>query len=108
VAGLGTAPGGNRGSMKSSTVSFLQSRKYLISLSVRSAAIYRSDDDQIGVVFTMSKWHAKNENYWYAYHPHQDEFLATAKHGYFILGMMDLDLAVALPVEVMRQNLSKL
>lgn len=74
----------------------------------RSAAIYRSDDDQIGVVCTMSKWHAKNENYWYAYHPHQDQFLASAKHGYFILGMMDLDVAVALPVEVMRQNLGKL
>ena len=56
----------------------------------------------------MSKWHAKNENYWYAYHPHQDQFLASAKHGYFILGMMDLDVAVALPVEVMRQNLGKL
>jgi hypothetical protein len=74
----------------------------------RSAAIYRSDDDQIGIVCTMSKWHAKNENYWYAYHPHQDQFLATTKHGYFVLGMMDLDVAVALPVEIIRQNLDKL
>lgn len=74
----------------------------------RSAAIYRSDDNQIGVVCTMSKWHAKNENYWYAYHPHQDQFLGTVKRGYFVLGMMDLEVAVALPVEVIRQNLSKL
>ncbi len=74
----------------------------------RSAAIYRSDANEVGVVCTMSKWHAKNENYWYAYHPHQDEFLATTKQGYFVLGMMDLDVAVALPVEVVRQNLGKL
>jgi hypothetical protein len=74
----------------------------------RSAAIYRSDANEIGVVCTMSKWHTKNENYWYAYHPHQDKFLATTKHGYFVLGMMDLELAVVLPVEVIRQNLEKL
>jgi hypothetical protein len=74
----------------------------------RSAAIYRSDANEIGVVCTMSKWHAKNENYWYAYHPHQDKFLATTNHGYFVLGMMDLELAVVLPLEVIRQNLGKL
>ncbi len=74
----------------------------------RSAAIYRSEANEIGVVCTMSKWHAKNENYWYAYHPHQDKFLATTKDGYFVLGMMDLELAVVLPVEVIRQNLGKL
>jgi hypothetical protein len=74
----------------------------------RSAAIYRTDDNQIGVVCTMSKWHAKNENYWYAYHPHQDQFLATTKRGYFVLGMMDLEVAVALPAEVIRENLGKL
>jgi hypothetical protein len=74
----------------------------------RSAAIYRSDVNEIGVVCTMSKWHAKNENYWYAYHPHQDKFLATTKQGYFVLGMMDSEAAVALPVEVIRQNLTKL
>jgi hypothetical protein len=74
----------------------------------RSAAIYRSEANEIGVVCTMSKWHAKNENYWYAYHPHQDEFLATTKQGYFVLGLMDSEVAVALPVAVIRENLGKL
>lgn len=82
--------------------------KHGIRLYRRSAAIYRSDSGELGVVCTMSKWHSKNENYWYAYHPHQDAFLATAKRGYFALGMMDLDIAVSLPVEVVRQNLDKL
>jgi hypothetical protein len=85
----------------------LESRHH-VRLYRRSAAIYRSDSNEIGIVCTMSKWHAKNENYWYAYHPHQDQFLATSKQGYFVLGMMDSEAAVALPVEVIRQNLSKL
>jgi hypothetical protein len=82
--------------------------KHGIRLNRRSAAIYQSDSNQLGIVCTMSKWHAKNENYWYAYHPHQDEFLATTQRGYFVLGMMDAELAVAVPVEVIRQNLGKL
>jgi hypothetical protein len=82
--------------------------RHRIRLRRRSAAIYRSDGSEIGIVCTMSKWHSKNENYWYAYHPHQDEFLATTKQGYFVLGMMDAERAVELPVEVLRQNLGKL
>jgi hypothetical protein len=74
----------------------------------RSAAIYRSDNNEIGIVCAMSKWHVKNENYWYAYHPHQDEFLRTMTQGFFVLGMMDMEAAVALPVSVIRQNLDKL
>jgi hypothetical protein len=82
--------------------------KHGIRLHRRSAAIYRSDNNEIGIVCTMSKWHAKNENYWYAYHPHQDEFLVAMGEGYFVLGMMDSEVAVALPVSVIRQNLGKL
>lgn len=82
--------------------------KYDVRFHRRSAAVYRSDDGELGIVCTMSKWHSKNENYWYAYHPHQDEFLSTTRRGYFVLGMMDLSLAVSLPVEVVRQNLDKL
>lgn len=74
----------------------------------RSAAIYRSEDNDLGIVCTMSKWHVKNENYWYAYHPHQDEVLGETKRAYFVLGMMDLEQAIAIPLEIMRQNLGKL
>ena len=83
-------------------------KKYGVRLNRRSTAIYRSDGNQVGIVCTMSKWHSKNENYWYAYHPHQDKFLAMTKQGYFVLGMMDANVALALPVEVVRQNLTKL
>jgi hypothetical protein len=74
----------------------------------RSSAIYRSEKNEIGVVCAMSKWHDKNENYWYAYHTHQDEFLEKVGKGYFVLGMMDSDTAVVLPLDVIRQNLPKL
>jgi len=82
--------------------------KHHIRLRRRSTALYRSDGNEIGVVCAMSKWHQKNENYWYAYHPHQDEFLETASQGYFALGMMDVESAIVLPVEIIRQNLDRL
>jgi hypothetical protein len=82
--------------------------RHRVRLSRRSAAVYRSDDNKVGVVCTMSKWHAKNENYWYAYHPHQDDFLRSVNQGYFVLGMMDVDTAIMLPLGVIRDNLDRL
>jgi hypothetical protein len=82
--------------------------KYRVRLHRRSAAIYRSDNNEIGIVCAMSKWHVKNENYWYAYHPHQDAFLGAVGEGFFVLGMMDSDAAVVLPVAVIRENQDKL
>jgi hypothetical protein len=79
-----------------------------VRLNRRSAAIYRSDNNEVGIVCAMSKWHAKNENYWYAFHSHQDEFLQRTRQGYFVLGMMDSEVALSLPIQVVRDNLSKL
>ena len=56
----------------------------------------------------MSKWYPKNANYWYAFHQYHNKYLETTKEGYFILGMMDLNVAVALPLAVLRENLDKL
>ena len=73
-----------------------------------SAAMYRDDQKKFRVVCTMSKWHSENQTYWYAYHPHQDEFLVEAAEGFFVLGMMNLDTAVVLPRNVIQKNLEKL
>jgi hypothetical protein len=73
-----------------------------------SAAMYRDDAKHFRVVCTMSKWHLENQNYWYAFHPHQNEFLSDAEAGLFVLGMMNLDCAVVLPLKVIEQNLDKL
>jgi hypothetical protein len=82
--------------------------KYNVRFHRRSAAIYRSDTNKIGIVCAMSKWHENNENYWYAYHSHQDEFLSTVGQGYLVLGMMDAQSTVILPLDILHQNLSKL
>jgi hypothetical protein len=83
-------------------------QKHGVRLRRRSATIYRSDTNEIGIVCAMSKWYSKGDGYWYAYHPHQDEFLGATAQGYFLLGMMDSEVALALPVSVMRENLGKL
>jgi hypothetical protein len=79
-----------------------------IRLQRQSPAIYRTENNAIGIVCTMSKWYAKNGGYWYAFHPEHDEYLATTTRAFFVLGMMDLPIAVALPLEVVRENLDKL
>jgi hypothetical protein len=82
--------------------------KYAARLRRWSAAMYRDDQKNFRLVCTMSKWHSENQTYWYAYHPHQDEFLVDAAEGFFVLGMMNLDSAVVLPRNIIQKNLEKL
>jgi hypothetical protein len=77
-----------------------------IQLSRQSPAIYRSRNNTIGIVCAISKCYPSG-GYWYAFHQYQDEYLASAGRGFFVLGMMDLLIAVALPLEVLRENLDK-
>jgi len=81
---------------------------YNVRLNRRSAVMYRSQNNELGIVCVMSKWHEKNENYWYAFHTHQKEFLEQMSDGYFVIGMMDRDSVVAIPLKVIQQNLKKL
>jgi hypothetical protein len=62
------------------------------------------------IVCTVSKRYAENAAtpYWYAYHPSWDSFLAEGTTGHFVLGCMDLHIAFAIPLEVLRQQLDKL
>jgi hypothetical protein len=82
--------------------------KYSVRLNRRSSATYKSDNNEIGVVCTVSKWYPDGDGYWYAYHSNQDQFLGSVKRGYFVLGMMDNDSAIVLPLQVIRENLAKL
>ncbi|UYV16199.1 hypothetical protein [Porphyrobacter sp. ULC335] len=67
-------------------------------------ASYSSPNDTVRAVAVISKrYENKAEPYWYAYHPTQDQFLAEANSGYFVLGCVDLDRAYAIPLEKMRQ-----
>ena len=82
--------------------------EHTVRLNRRSSATYKSEDNEIGVVCTISKWYEDGDGYWYAYHSNQDQFLDSVKHGYFVLGMMDSDTAIVLPLNLIRENLNKL
>jgi hypothetical protein len=82
--------------------------KHSVRLNRRSSATYKSEDNEIGIVCTISKWYVDGDGYWYAYHGNQDQFLGSVKDGYFVLGMMDTDAAIVLPLRLIRENLEKL
>jgi hypothetical protein len=82
--------------------------KHSVRLNRRSSATYKSEGNEIGIVCTISKWYADGDGYWYAYHSNQDQFLSSVRHGYFVLGMMDSDTAIVLPLSLIKENLNKL
>ena len=84
-------------------------KKYGLSLSKESRALYGDDKRQVRLACTISKrYGARRHPYWYAYHPHWDEYLASAGTGLVVLGGMDLDHAFAIPRETMRSVLDAL
>jgi hypothetical protein len=80
------------------------------SLMQKSRALFRSADDVIHAVCTISKRYTKlpGRPYWYAYHPAWREFLNQAQTGDLILGMMDLNRAFAIPAIRLEPLLDKL
>lgn len=76
----------------------------------KSRAQYWSADRKVRAVCAISKrYEGKNQDpYWYAYHPHWDQFLEGAEKAYFVLGCMDRMEAFALPREVIRPILHDL
>jgi len=72
--------------------------KYAVSLSKESRALFGDLARRVRVACTISKrYHARTNPYWYAYHPHWDEYLGKAEIGLLVLGCMDLDYAFAIP-----------
>ena len=76
----------------------------------RSQALYWDTTHTYRAVCTLSKRYTKKGQppYWYAYHPGWDEFLAEGKTSHFVLGCVDLNLAFALPLDVVRAHLQEL
>jgi hypothetical protein len=75
----------------------------------KTRAAYWDSDHSVRMICTISKRYngTGNQVYWYAYHPTWDQFLGEGRRGYFVLGCMDLDLAFAIPLEVVRTHLSE-
>jgi hypothetical protein len=74
------------------------------SLVKKSRALYWNAKRTVRAACAMSKrYTGKNQApYWYAYHPQWDTFLEEADTAFFVLGCMDLDVAFAIPHNVMK------
>lgn len=80
-----------------------------VKLVKKSRALYWSSDRSVGIACTISKrYFGKNFLYWYAYHPAWQEFLAKSDKGFFALGGMDLNVAFAIPLDVIQHKLTEL
>lgn len=67
----------------------------------RSRASYQSADKKIRVNCAVSKEYdsGKHPNYWYAFHPHQQEFLAGGKNSFVVFGCGASKRVLAIPFE---------
>jgi hypothetical protein len=74
----------------------------------RSRALFWDASHAVRVACTVSKRYTKKgvPPYWYAYHPVWDDYLHGGEAEYVVLGCIDLDLAFALPAQVIRDNLT--
>ncbi len=77
------------------------------SLIKKSRVLYWDPSQATRVACTLSKRYENSGlvKYWYAYHPPWHSFLTEAKHGFFVLGCTDLNLAFSLPVAVISDHL---
>jgi hypothetical protein len=73
----------------------------------RSRALYWSVDEKVRVSCSLSKRHQRG-TYWYAYHPHWDEFLAAGERGFSVWGCVDRNVAYVLPRSFMTDVLQDL
>jgi hypothetical protein len=65
----------------------------------RSRATFASADKSLAVICLVSKEHDSSgtPNYWFAFHPHQRDFLSNASEAYVTFGCASADLVVAVP-----------
>ena len=75
----------------------------------KTRATYWSSDHKLRVACTVSKpYEREGQRYWYAYHPRWDEFLKDGDDSYLVLGCMDLDIAFAIPRDIIQRKLDYL
>jgi hypothetical protein len=83
--------------------------KHSVTLSKESRALFGDGAGRVRLACTISKrYHSRSNPYWYAYHPHWDEYLSHAETGLLVLGCMDLDFAFAIPRPVVHSLLDGL
>ena len=84
-------------------------KQHDVKLVKKTRALYWSADRTFATACTISKlYHGKVFLYWYAFHPAWNEFLSKAEKGYFVIGGMDLNIAFAIPLQVIQEKLVEL
>lgn len=72
-------------------------RHLKITLVKNTRASFRSSDEKIRVTCAISRFHEKVKRYWFAFHPHQEEFLLKSQQGYVAFGCGDAELVFLIP-----------
>ncbi|MDB6031413.1 MAG: hypothetical protein JWM16_1751 [Verrucomicrobiales bacterium] len=67
----------------------------------RSAALFSSGDEQIGVICVNSRQHqlGKHSSYWFAFHPHQKEAISKYPKGYVAFGCGSAEKIIFVPAK---------
>lgn len=63
-----------------------------------SRASFASPDEKTRVVCSISRFHERVKRYWFAFHPHQDEFLSEAELAYTSFGCGDAETLFLIPL----------
>jgi len=84
--------------------------KHDVKLIKKSRATYWTSDKRFRVASSISKRYPQSngEPYWYGYQGSWRDFISQGEVGYFVLGGMDLDIAFAIPAEIMESKLDDL
>ena len=96
-----------KGEKKSPPVNFREAcitrlqAKLKTGLIKRSAALFSSADEKVGVICLNSRKHeqGKHSKYWFAFHPHQEETISKYQQGYVAFGCGSAEVIVTVPAK---------
>lgn len=81
-----------------------------VSLVKHSRASFSSADDTTKVLCSVSRYHERAQVFWFAFHPHQDEFLSGAENAFLAFGCGDAETLFLIPFSEFKpwlENFSK-
>lgn len=68
----------------------------------KSRALFNSSDGKIRVTCSVSRFHERVKRFWFAFHPHQEEFLQNGLQSYTAFGCGDADVIFLIPFNEFR------
>jgi len=70
-----------------------------------SRASFATADQKIRIICSVSRYHEHSKRYWFAFHPHQAEFLDTAEQSYVAYGCGDASTLFLIPFHTFKPHL---